>query len=32
MSNAFKEILQEKGCKKCIIIGTDCPEIDATLG
>ena len=31
MSNAFKEILQEKGCKKCIIIGTDCPEIDATL-
>ncbi len=31
MSNAFKEILQEKGCKKCIMIGTDCPEIDATL-
>lgn len=31
MSNAFKEILQEKGCKKCIIIGTDCPEIDTTL-
>ncbi len=31
MSTAFKEILQEKGCKKCIIIGTDCPEIDATL-
>ena len=31
MSNAFKKILQEKGCKKCIIIGTDCPEIDATL-
>ena len=31
MSNAFKEILQEKGCKKCIIVGTDCPEIDATL-
>ena len=31
MSNAFKEILQEKGCKKCIIIGTDCLEIDATL-
>ena len=31
MSNAFKEILQEKVCKKCIIIGTDCPEIDATL-
>ncbi len=63
MSNAFKEILQEKGYKKCttqrtatesplkkgdeggckehsqerkffhktIIIGTDCPEIDATL-
>jgi rSAM/selenodomain-associated transferase 1 len=31
MSNAFKEILQEKNCKKCIIVGTDCPEIDATL-
>ena len=31
MSNAFKEILQEKGCKKCIIVGTDCPEIDTTL-
>lgn len=31
MSHAFKEILQEKSCKKCIIIGTDCPEIDATL-
>ena len=63
MSNAFKEILQEKGYKKCttqltttesplkkgdegnckknsqegkflhntIIVGTDCPEIDATL-
>ncbi|MCR4321078.1 MAG: TIGR04282 family arsenosugar biosynthesis glycosyltransferase [Candidatus Brocadiaceae bacterium] len=31
ISNAFRQILQEKGCKKCIIIGTDCPEIDATL-
>ena len=31
MSNAFRRILQEKGCKKCIIVGTDCPEIDTTL-
>jgi rSAM/selenodomain-associated transferase 1 len=31
MSNAFGQILQEKGYKKCVIIGTDCPEIDATL-
>ena len=31
MSNAFKEILQEKDYKKCIIIGTDCLEIDITL-
>ena len=31
MSNAFKQTLQGEGCKSCIIIGTDCPEIDATL-
>ena len=30
MSNAFKQTLQREGCKRCIIIGTDCPEIDAT--
>lgn len=31
MSNAFKQILGGKDCKRGIIIGTDCPEIDATL-
>jgi len=31
MSNAFQQTLQRKDCKRCIIIGTDCPEIDATL-
>ena len=31
MCNAFRQIVQEKDYKKCIIIGTDCPEIDATL-
>ena len=31
MSNAFRQILQEKDYKKCIIIGTDCPEIEAAL-
>ncbi|MBI2470333.1 MAG: TIGR04282 family arsenosugar biosynthesis glycosyltransferase [Planctomycetes bacterium] len=31
MSNAFEQIFCGKGCKRGIIIGTDCPEIDATL-
>lgn len=31
MSNAFQQTLQRKDCKRCIIIGTDCPEIDATM-
>ena len=31
MSNAFKQTLERVDCKRCIIIGTDCPEIDATL-
>ena len=31
MSNAFKQTLQGKGCKRCVIIGTDCPGMDATL-
>ncbi len=31
MSYAFKQTLQIEGCKRCIIIGTDCPEIDAPL-
>lgn len=31
MSNAFQQTLHRKDCKRCIIIGTDCPEIDATL-
>ncbi|MDN3514307.1 MAG: TIGR04282 family arsenosugar biosynthesis glycosyltransferase [Candidatus Brocadia sp.] len=31
MSHAFKQTLQVKDCKRCIIIGTDCPGIDAAL-
>ncbi len=31
MSHAFQQLFQDKGYKRCIIIGTDCPEIDATL-
>lgn len=31
MSNAFQQTLQRKDCKRCIIIGTDCPEIEATM-
>ena len=31
MSNAFKQTLQREDYKRCIIIGTDCPEIDAAL-
>jgi uncharacterized protein len=31
MSLAFREILQERHRKKGIIIGADCPEIDASL-
>ena len=31
MSHAFKQTLQREDCKRYIIIGTDCPEIDATL-
>ena len=31
MSNAFKQMLQGKGYKRSIIIGTDCPGIDAAL-
>lgn len=31
MSNAFQQTLQGKGCTRCVIIGTDCPWIDAAL-
>lgn len=31
ISHAFKLTLQKKGRKRCVIIGTDCPGIDATL-
>ncbi|MBU6392198.1 MAG: TIGR04282 family arsenosugar biosynthesis glycosyltransferase, partial [Planctomycetes bacterium] len=31
MSHAFQQLFQDKGYKRCIIIGTDCPEIDAVL-
>ncbi len=31
MSYAFKQMLRNKGYKRCTIIGTDCPGIDGTL-
>ena len=31
MSHAFQQTLQRKDRKRCIIIGTDCPEIAATM-
>ncbi|HHT9130120.1 MAG TPA: TIGR04282 family arsenosugar biosynthesis glycosyltransferase [Candidatus Brocadiaceae bacterium] len=31
MSHAFQQLFQDKGYKRCIIIGTDCLEIDTTL-
>lgn len=31
MSNAFQSILQNNGYKRSIIIGTDCPEVNASL-
>jgi rSAM/selenodomain-associated transferase 1 len=31
MSYAFKQMFRNKGYKRCTIIGTDCPGIDATL-
>ena len=31
MSNAFQQILQGKHYRRCIIIGTDCPGIEAAL-
>lgn len=31
MSNAFRQIMRGSGCKRAVIIGTDCPGVDAIL-